>query len=84
MQWETSDELVLSDLCSLDRLGNIHGCGAAKLLNARRTKPAETACIAVPPATACLKTFPAGDRVLIVTMHLSILHQAWPSEPLFP
>ena len=75
MQWKTDDPELLSELCQLEQLKSIHGWGCAKLLNARRTKPAETACIAIPPATATLKTFPAGDRVLILTMHLSMLHQ---------
>ena len=72
--WETHDELHLSDLCKLQLL-NIRAWGCAKLLNARLRKPAETACVAIPPATATLKQFPAGDRVLIVTMNTALLHQ---------
>ena len=73
--WQTSDSCKLSSLCSLENLG-AKGVGCAKLLNARTKKLAETVMLAVPPATATLKTAPgAKDRVLVLTFHLAMLHE---------
>ena len=75
MKWETNCEYKVSKLCQLEVLTGIKGWGCVKLLNARLTKPSETAILAVPPATATLRTSPAGDRTLIVTMHKAIISQ---------
>ena len=75
MKWETNCEYLVSKLCALEALSNIRGWGCVKLLNAKLTKPSETAILAVPPATANLKTSRDGDRVLHMTMHLAIVSE---------
>ena len=73
LRWRTDCPVRVSDLFCLESLQSIKGFGSAKLLNARLSKPAETAMVAIPPATACLKTNLAGDRMLIITSHLAII-----------
>ena len=75
LSWRTNCPLRISDLFSLELLKTVKGYGSVKLLNARLSKPAETAMLAMPPCTASLKTSPAGDRMLIITVHMAIISQ---------
>ena len=87
LRWSTNCPHKISDLFSLEGLKSLKAYGSIKLLNARLSKPAETAMLAMPPCTACLKTNPAGDRMLIISCHLAILSQVRPfccPEPVCP
>ena len=84
MLWTTDDPIKVSRLFRLQNLPGVKGVGCVKLLNARKSKPSETVMVALPPATALLKTTPAGDRVLIVTFHMGVLNDVSAASPVMP
>ena len=79
--WSTTSHLMLANLLKLQNLDTVHGWGSARLVNARESKPAEVAIMAMPPAHANLITRRQGDRVLSLSVHLALLgqvrHVAW-------
>ena len=75
LAWTSTSELMIANLLRLQVLDTIHGMGSVRLINARATKPAETAIVAMPPCFASLTTRKQGDRVLSLSFHLALLGQ---------
>ena len=66
---------MLSELLKLQALDTVHGMGSVRLLNARASKPAEVAIMAMPPVFASLTSRRQGDRVLSLSFHTAVLGQ---------
>ena len=71
---------MLANLLKLQNLDTVHGMGSVRLINARSSKPAELAIMAMPPAFARLTIRKQGDRVLSLSFHMALLGQVRPYD----
>ena len=79
LEWKTTTFENLSKIGSLQGLGSgIVGWGCCRLVNVTKSKPAETAVFAVPPAVAVLRTRREGDTQLKLAFHVAAMHQVCP------